>query len=109
MASEAVMTFTDAAFDADVMKSDQPVLVDFWAEWCGPCKMLTPTIEALADDFAGRAKVGKMNIDDNREVATANQIMSIPTVLVFKGGEVVKKIVGLQPKEQYAAAIEEQL
>jgi thioredoxin 1 len=71
--------------------------------------MLTPTIEALADDFAGRAKVGKMNIDDNREVATANQIMSIPTVLVFKGGEVVKKIVGLQPKEQYAAAIEEQL
>ncbi|MCH2136288.1 MAG: thioredoxin [Phycisphaerales bacterium] len=109
MAGDATLTFTDDAFDADVLQSDQPVLVDFWAEWCGPCKMLTPTIEELAGDFAGRAKVGKMNIDDHREVAAKHQIMSIPTVLLFKNGEVAKKFVGLQPKEQYAEAIEELL
>ena len=109
MASDATMTFTDDAFDSDVLQSDQPVLVDFWAEWCGPCKMLTPTIEALADDFAGRAKIGKMNIDEQRAVATQHQIMSIPTVLLFNKGEVVKKYVGIQTKEEYAAAIDELL
>ena len=100
---------SENSWDDDVVKSDLPVLVDFWAEWCGPCKMLTPTIEALADDFAGRAKIGKMNIDDHRNVATKHQIMSIPTVLLFNKGEVVKKYVGIQTKEEYAAAIDELL
>ncbi|MCH2132518.1 MAG: thioredoxin [Phycisphaerales bacterium] len=106
MAAEAVLTFTDDGFQSDVLDSDVPVLVDFWAEWCQPCKMLTPTIDALAEEYAGRAKVGKVNIDDNQQVAVARNIQSIPTVLIFKGGEVTQTFVGITPKEKMAEALE---
>ena len=106
MASDAVMTFTDDAFQADVLDSDVPVLVDFWAEWCQPCKMLGPTIDALADEYSGRAKIGKMNIDDHKQVALARNIQSIPTVLIFKGGEVAQTFVGITPKEKLMEALD---
>jgi thioredoxin 1 len=109
MASEAVLTFTDDTWEQDVLQSDVPVLVDFWAEWCQPCKMLGPTIDELAADYADTAKVGKMNIDDHREVASQLGVMSIPTVMVFKGGQMVKNLVGINPKQTYAAAIDEVL
>lgn len=106
MTSTAVHEFTDANFDADAMKADQPVLVDFWAEWCGPCRMLTPVIEELAGDFDGKARIGKLDVDSNREVATQFGIMSIPTVIILKNGEVAKKFVGLASKDDIAAAID---
>ncbi|MFN0010907.1 MAG: thioredoxin [Phycisphaerales bacterium] len=105
MAAANVLEFTDANFDADVLKSPLPVLVDFWAEWCGPCRALTPTIEALATEFAGKVKVGKMNTDSNQGVPVKYGIQAIPTVLLFKNGELVQKFVGLQPKAAFAAAL----
>ncbi|MEK6701369.1 MAG: thioredoxin [Planctomycetota bacterium] len=101
-----VKEFTDANFDAEVLKSDQPVLVDFWAEWCGPCKALGPTIDNLANKFAGRVKIGKMDIDSNRGIPASFQIMAIPTVLVFKGGKVVKKFQGLTSESVIASSLE---
>jgi thioredoxin 1 len=107
MANAHIKEFTDANFDAEVLASDKPVLVDFWAEWCQPCKMLGPTIDALAEEYATKAKVGKVNIDLHRQVTAKYQITSIPTVLVFKGGNVVKKFVGFQKKEKLMAELEE--
>jgi len=97
--------FSDANFQSDVLESDQPVLVDFWAPWCGPCKMLTPTIEELANDYEGRVKIGKLNTDDNRQSAIAYNIQSIPTLIVFKGGEAVDVIQGLQQKDRIAEVL----
>ncbi len=93
------MEFTDANFEAEVIKSDVPVLVDFWAPWCGPCRIVDPIVEEIAGEYDGRLKVGKLNTDDNREVAAKFGIMSIPTIMVFKGGEVKERIVGAQPKK----------
>ncbi len=107
MASEHVKTFTDGSFEADVLKSHEPVLVDFWAEWCMPCKMLGPTIDALASDFAGSAKVGKFDIDSNRQVPTQYGIQAIPTIILFKGGQPVKKWVGITKKDELAAALKD--
>ena len=109
MASTAVFEFTDANFKSEAMESDQPVLVDFWAEWCGPCRMLTPVIDELAEDYAGKAKIGKVDVDANREVAAQFSIMSIPTIVVLKNGEVVKKFVGVSSKADLAAAIDENI
>lgn len=106
MASANVSQFTDANFRDEVLESDVPVLVDFWAEWCMPCKMLSPTIDALAEEFKGRAKVGKVDTDSNRETAVKYGISAIPTVIIFKNGEVAKKFVGLQSKNDFAAALE---
>lgn len=100
-----VVEFSDANFQADVLESDQPVLVDFWAPWCGPCKALTPTIEALADDYAGKVKIGKLNTDENRQAAINYQISSIPTLIVFKGGQPVERLMGGRPKEQLAEVL----
>src|SRR5919107_1601895 len=96
MASENVKEFTDQNFDAEVLKSAQPVLVDFWAEWCMPCRMLTPTIEKLAKDYAGKVKIGKLDTDANRDVAVKYSINAIPTVILFKNGQVAQKFVGLR-------------
>lgn len=105
MASANVKEFTDGNFKSEVLDSSVPVLVDFWAEWCMPCKMLTPTIEAIADEFAGKIKVGKVDTDSNRNVSVQFGISAIPTVIVFKGGQVVKKFVGLQSKNAFAEAL----
>jgi len=89
---------TDANFDTEVIKSEQPVLVDFWAEWCGPCRMVAPIVEELAKEYNGTLKVGKMDVDSNPQVSMQYGIRSIPTLLVFKGGKVVEQIVGAVPK-----------
>ncbi|KAF0125054.1 MAG: thioredoxin 1 [Elusimicrobia bacterium] len=91
---------TDANFDQEVTRSAVPVLVDFWAPWCGPCRMIGPVIEELAAEYAGKVKVGKLNTDENPETASRFQISAIPTILFFKGGRMVKDAVGLQPKEE---------
>lgn len=91
-------TVTDASFDSDVLKSDKPVVVDFWAEWCGPCKMVSPVLEEIAGEHADKITVAKLNIDENPRIAQEYQIMSIPTMSVFQGGQVVKSIVGAKPK-----------
>ena len=100
MAAESVQTFTDSNFEESVMKSGKPVLVDFWAEWCGPCKRLAPTIDALASEYNGKVTIGKLNVDDNPNTAFKFQIRGIPAMLVFKGGQVVEQVVGLTPKEE---------
>ncbi len=105
MTTKQTIPFTDASFKSEVLDSDQPVLVDFWAPWCGPCKALAPTIEALAEEYEGNVKVGKLNVDENSDTAGAYGIRSIPSVLLFDKGEVVERFVGIQPKERYASAV----
>lgn len=107
MAGDNVREFTDSNFDAEVLKSAQPVLVDFWAEWCQPCRMLGPTIDSIATKFAGKAKIGKVDIDNNQGIAAQFGIMAIPTVLVFKGGQVVKRFQGLTSEAVLAGAIDQ--
>ncbi len=102
-------TFTDANFKSDVLESKMPVVVDFWAPWCGPCKIVGPTIEELAKEYDGKVVVGKMNVDDNQVPASQFGVMSIPTVMIFKGGQPVKSMVGAQGKEAYKRAINEAL
>jgi thioredoxin 1 len=109
MAADNVQTFTDGNFESSVLKSGTPVLVDFWAEWCGPCKRLGPTIDALAADYAGRVTIGKLNVDDNPNTAFKFQIRGIPAVLLFKDGQVVESVIGLAPKEDFKKAIEKHL
>ncbi len=109
MAGTNTLTFTDAAFDTDVLKSDVPVLVDFWAEWCGPCRMMSPTIDSLATDYAGKVKVGKLNVDDNQATAMRYNIRGIPTLLLFKGGQVVQQSVGALGKTDLQKMLESHL
>lgn len=90
--------FTDNSFDTDVLKSDKPVVVDFWAEWCGPCKMLSPILEEMASELDGHAVIGKMNIDDNPETPAKFGVRSIPTLMLFKNGELLDTKTGVQPK-----------
>ncbi len=94
MAGTNTLTFTDSAFDTEVLKSETPVLVDFWAEWCGPCRQMTPTIDQIAEDYKGKAKIGKLNVDDNGQTAARYQIRGIPALLLFKDGKIVDQRVG---------------
>jgi thioredoxin 1 len=103
------LEFTGANFEAEVLKADKPVLVDFWASWCMPCRMLAPTIDALYAEFEGKAKIGKVNVDEHKEIAAKYSVSSIPTVFVFKGGEVVEQFLGAQPKNVYIDAINKHL
>ena len=100
---------TDANYEELVMKSDKPVLVDFWAEWCGPCRQMGPTIDAVADDYAGRVKVGKLNVDENGQTAMRYNIRGIPTLLLFKGGKIVEQKVGAVGKTDVAKMLDAQL
>src|SRR5437773_8931453 len=97
MAGNGILEVTDANFEQDVLKSDQPVLVDFWATWCGPCRAIGPMVEELATEYKGKLKVGKMNVDDHQNIPQQYGIRSIPTLLIFKGGRVVDTIVGAVP------------
>ena len=97
--------FTDDNFESEVLGSNQPVLVDFWAEWCGPCRLLTPTIEELAGELGESAKVGKLNVDENPNTVAKYRISSIPSVLVFRDGELVETLVGVQSKQRYQDAL----
>jgi thioredoxin 1 len=106
MAGNNVVQITDANFDQEVIKSTTPVLVDFWAEWCGPCKRLGPTIEKLAADYAGRVKVGKLDTDANHATASKFAISAIPTVLLFKGGQITQKFVGLRGEKDFREALD---
>ncbi len=107
--AENMMDFTDQNFDAEVLGADTPTLVDFWAEWCAPCKMIAPTVEALADEYEGKLRVGKLNIDENPSTPTKFGIRGIPTLIIFKGGEVVAQVVGVRSKADLKAAIEKSL
>ena len=107
--NENLRTLTDGNWDEEVLQAEGTVLVDFWAPWCAPCRMIGPTIEALANEFAGRAKVGKLNVDDNPGVAARYRVSSIPTLLVLRGGQIVEQRVGVLPKPEIASLIERQL
>lgn len=109
MASANVHEFTDDNFNQEVISSAQPVLVDFWAEWCMPCRMLAPTIDKMASEFAGKVKVGKVDTDKSRDVSVEYKITAIPTVIIFKGGQVKKKFVGLTQEGDLRAALTEAL
>jgi thioredoxin 1 len=109
MANENVQTFTDVNFDDSVLKSNGPVLVDFWAEWCGPCKRLAPTVDALATDYAGKVTVGKLNVDENPNVSFKFQIRGIPTLLLFKDGQVVESVVGLAGKDELKQVLDKHI
>lgn len=103
------LEFTDSNFEELVLKSDKPVLVDFWAEWCGPCRMVGPVVEELAKEYDGKAVVGKLNVDHNAQISMKYGIRSIPTLLVFKNGEIVDRAVGAVPKSTLAQKLEGQL
>ena len=104
--SNSPLVITDETFDTDVLKADKPVLVDFWATWCGPCRALAPVIDELASDFEGRASIGKMDVDSNRETPSKFGIRGIPALLLFKDGQVVGQLVGAQPKAKISELIE---
>lgn len=105
MAGQHTLEFSDANFDAEVIQSDKPVLVDFWAEWCGPCKALGPVIDEIANEYNGRVKVGKVDTDSNRDTSVRFSISAIPTVILFNKGEIAEKFVGLRGKKDFQAAL----
>ena len=106
MGSPNIVTLTQNNFTAEVIQSQQPILVDFWAEWCGPCKMLSPILDELAEEYTGRVRIGKVNIDEFQELAAQYGIRSIPTLLLFKSGQVAEQLVGLRSKRDLKASFD---
>ena len=104
--ADGIHTLSDSTFDEEVKGSTEPVLVDFWAEWCGPCKMIVPTLEEMAHDYAGRLRVAKLNVDDSPDVARRFEVMSIPTLILFKDGEPVRRLIGAKGKGQLVQEID---
>ena len=109
MASELIKHFTDATFEADVLQSSQPVLVDYWAEWCGPCKMIAPILDEVSTAYAGKLQIAKMNVDENRDIPAKFGIRGIPTLMLFKDGQLAATKVGAMSKAQMTAFIDQQL
>ncbi len=109
MASDLIKHISDASFDADVIQSSTPVIVDFWAEWCGPCKMIAPILDEVASAYQGKLQVAKMNVDENRDIPAKFGIRGIPTLMVFKGGQLAATKVGAMSKAQLTAFIDQQL
>ena len=109
MASDLIKHISDASFESDVLKSDQPVLVDYWAEWCGPCKMIAPILDEVSQSYQGKLQVAKMNVDDNREIPAKFGIRGIPTLMLFKDGQLAATKVGAMSKAQLTAFIDQQL
>lgn len=107
--AENIVEVTDSSFQQDVLQADVPVLVDFWAEWCGPCRMLAPTVEALAKDYNGKIRVAKLNVDENNQTSEQYGIRGIPTLLLFKGGQVKEQLVGNQPRDSIEKALQKHL
>lgn len=109
MEKEVLFHVTDGKFNEEVLQSDLPVLVDFWAPWCGPCLSIAPAVEELAKEYSGRIKVGKMNVDENPEIPSTFGIRGIPTLILFKGGKAVNQIVGAVPRDRLKAMIEKSI
>jgi thioredoxin len=109
MAGHDTLEFTDQNFEEEVLKSEKPVLVDFWADWCSPCRMIAPAVESIAADYAGRAKVGKLNVDQNQSVPSRYNIRSIPTLLLFKNGQIQEQMVGATSKGNIAKLLDKNI
>ncbi|HEV2178488.1 MAG TPA: thioredoxin [Terriglobia bacterium] len=109
MAGNNIVEFTDQNFDEQVLKAEKPVLVDFWATWCGPCRMIAPTVESIAQEYADRAVVGKLNVDENMSVTSRYRIQGIPALLLFKNGQVAEQLTGAHPKDAIVKMIEKHL
>ncbi len=109
MADQDMLQLTDQNFEEEVLKSDKPVLVDFWAEWCGPCRMMEPAVESVAAQYAGRVKVGKLNVDESQSIAGRYNIRSIPTLLLFKNGQIQEQVVGATSKDNIAKLLDKNL
>lgn len=109
MASAGIVELSDSTFENEVLKSEAPVLVDFWAPWCGPCRILAPVVEEIATSYLGRIKVGKLNVDDNQDTTMAYGIRSIPTLIIFKGGKALDQIIGAVPKSEIEKMVKKAL